>query len=159
MVPSNRREQVAKAAVIFILRSGFGAFEQKPAVRTQREPRVTQQLLFFNSYSLLMTLYHSLGDYLAISPARYAMVRSDQHLGLDDEGLFFLHYIVPPNGQLFSRTAWLRVTTLDVRLFLQGYPTPNVTVTQKAPEFSDGPSTYKRALAVHQPRAARHWRL
>jgi len=32
------------------------------------------------------------------------------------------------------------------RLSLQGYPTPKVTVTQKAPEFSDSPSTYKRRL-------------
>jgi hypothetical protein len=101
------------------LRSGFGGFRnEKPAVRSQRGPRVTQQILFFNYYSLHMTLYHDLGDYLAISPARYGMVRPGQHLGWTTKGYSSLHSIIPPNGQIFSRIAWFRVTTLELLVCL-----------------------------------------
>jgi hypothetical protein len=93
-----------------------------------------------------MTLYHGLGNYLAISPAQYGMARSDQHLGWTTKGDSSLHYIVPPIGHIFSRTAWLRVTPSAPRVCPCGHPTPKVTVTQKAPKFSDSPSTYKRRL-------------
>jgi hypothetical protein len=74
-----------------------GLRNKKPAIRTLRGPRVTQHILYFNSYtSSLTSLYHGLGNYLAVSPVQARAGCSRTPIGRITNGYSPRHYIVPP---------------------------------------------------------------
>jgi hypothetical protein len=66
-----------------------GLRNKKPAIRTLRGPRVTQHILYFNSYtSSLTSLYHGLGNYLANSRVQARAGCSRTPIRADHEWLF-----------------------------------------------------------------------